>query len=207
MWFLNLSEKMFLIWLKNLTSLICSFLVLLLWIFPRIIETSKIMEEYEIIYSLKEALLLEERLYLDGRVFNLFIFNWRTIALQYCVGFCHTSKHESPIGIHMSPPSWTSLPSPTPSHPSSLLQSPALSSLRHAADAHRVSVLSMVVCVFPGYSVHCLPHAHTMSMICSLCLHLHCCPPSRFMSTSHLFHIYVLICDFCLSLSDLLHPI
>ena len=75
MWFLNLSEKMFLIWLKNLTSLICSFLVLLLWIFPRIIETSKIMEEYEIIYSLKEALLLEERLYLDGRVFNLFIFN------------------------------------------------------------------------------------------------------------------------------------
>ena len=22
---------------------------------------------------------------------NLFIFNWRTIALQYCVGFCHTS--------------------------------------------------------------------------------------------------------------------
>lgn len=75
MWFLNLSEKMFLIWLKNLTSLIHSFLVLLLWIFPRIIETSKIMEEYEIIYSLKEALLLEERLYLDGRVFNLFIFN------------------------------------------------------------------------------------------------------------------------------------
>ena len=75
MWFLNLSEKMFLIWLKNLTSLIRSFLVLLLWIFPRIIETSKIMEEYEIIYSLKEALLLEERLYLDGRVFNLFIFN------------------------------------------------------------------------------------------------------------------------------------
>ena len=75
MWFLNLSEKMFLIWLKNLTSLIHSFLVLLLWIFPRIIEISKIMEEYEIIYSLKEALLLEERLYLDGRVFNLFIFN------------------------------------------------------------------------------------------------------------------------------------
>ena len=23
--------------------------------------------------------------------FNLFIFNWRIIALQYCLGFCHTT--------------------------------------------------------------------------------------------------------------------
>ena len=23
---------------------------------------------------------------------NLFVFNWQIIALQYCVGFCHTSK-------------------------------------------------------------------------------------------------------------------
>ena len=22
---------------------------------------------------------------------NLFIFNWRVVALQYCVGFCHTA--------------------------------------------------------------------------------------------------------------------
>ena len=31
--------------------------------------------------------------------------------------------HESAIDIHMSPPSWTSLPLPTPSHPSRLSQS------------------------------------------------------------------------------------
>ena len=42
-------------------------------------------------------------------------------------------QHESAIGIHMSPPSWTSLPSPSTSHPSKLIQSPGLNSLRHTA--------------------------------------------------------------------------
>ena len=36
-------------------------------------------------------------------------------------------QHESVIGIHISPPSGTSLPLPTPSHPSGLLQSAGLS--------------------------------------------------------------------------------
>ena len=38
-------------------------------------------------------------------------------------------QHESAIGIHISPPSWTSLPPPTTSHPSILSQSTRLSSL------------------------------------------------------------------------------
>ena len=33
-------------------------------------------------------------------------------------------QHESDIGIHMSPPSWTSLTPPSPSQPSRLIQSP-----------------------------------------------------------------------------------
>ena len=49
---------------------------------------------------------------------KLFIINWRIIALQYCVGFCHTSTW---ISSDMSPPSWTSLPFPTPLHPTPCL--------------------------------------------------------------------------------------
>ena len=33
------------------------------------------------------------------------IFNWRIIAFQYCVGFCHISTWIS-HGLRMSPPSW-----------------------------------------------------------------------------------------------------
>ena len=57
-------------------------------------------------------------------IINLFIFTWRVTALQYCVGFCHTSKWI--IGIYMFPPSWTPLPAPAPSHPSWLSQSTRL---------------------------------------------------------------------------------
>ena len=45
---------------------------------------------------------------------NLLIFNRKIIALQYCVGFCHTltwSSHQSPPSWHhMSPPSWLLTP-------------------------------------------------------------------------------------------------
>ena len=50
-------------------------------------------------------------------------------------------KHESAIGIHMSPPFWTSLPSPSLPLPSRLVQSPCLSSLRHSANSHWLSIL------------------------------------------------------------------
>ena len=49
--------------------------------------------------------------------FFLFFFYWRITALQYCVVFCRTAtcvSHRS----NMFPPSWTSLPPPTPSHSS-----------------------------------------------------------------------------------------
>ena len=51
-----------------------------------------------------------------------FIFNWRIIALQYCIGLCHTTtwiSHE-----HVYVPSLSNLPPlPTPSQPSTLSQS------------------------------------------------------------------------------------
>ena len=51
-----------------------------------------------------------------------FIFNWRIIALQYCVGFCHISAWISHKYTYV-PPSWISLPSPTSSHAFMLSQS------------------------------------------------------------------------------------
>ena len=53
---------------------------------------------------------------------KFFIFNWRIIALQYCVGFCHTSTWISHRYTYV--PSWTPLPPPTPFHPSRLSQGP-----------------------------------------------------------------------------------
>ena len=75
---------------------------------------------------------------------SIAFFNWRIIALQNCVV---SAKHqyESAIGIHMSPPSWISFPSRSPSHPSRLLQSPGLSSLSHTANSHWLSNLHMVM--------------------------------------------------------------
>ena len=58
-----------------------------------------------------------------------------------------TCQHESATDIHMSPPSWTSIPSPTPSQPSRLSQSARLSSLSHPADFHWVSIPHMVMYV------------------------------------------------------------
>ena len=52
-----------------------------------------------------------------------FFFNCRITALQYCVGFCHTStwiSHKYMDQPHIYtyvPPSWSSLPSPTPFTP------------------------------------------------------------------------------------------
>ena len=57
-----------------------------------------------------------------SEVINLF-FNWR-ILLYRILLFSVKYQHESAIGVHMSPPSWTFLPSPSASHPSSWYRAP-----------------------------------------------------------------------------------
>ena len=66
-------------------------------------------------------------------------FNWRIIALQNFVVFCQTSTQISHRCTYIP-----SLPSPFPSHPSMLIQSPCLSFLSHVANSHCWSPLSEV---------------------------------------------------------------
>ena len=126
--------------------------------------------------------------------FLKFIFNWSLISLQYFIGFFHTS-HELAIGIHMSPPSRTSVPPPTPSYPSRLSQNTHLSSLSHTADFHWLSVLHMVVYMFHApLSIRPIFSSSLLcSQVCSLCLCLHCWPANKFISTIFLDSIYMCI--------------
>ena len=80
-----------------------------------------------------------------------FIFNWRIIAWQCCVGFCHTAawiSHRYPY----VPSPWAFLPPPTPSHLFRLSLSTRLSSLHHTANSHWLFILHMVMYMFPCHS-------------------------------------------------------
>ena len=55
------------------------------------------------------------------------------------------AQHESDLSIHISPLSWTSLPSPSPAQPSRLTQSPCLSFLSHAANFRWLSISHIVM--------------------------------------------------------------
>ena len=134
--------------------------------------------------------------------FNVFIFNWRIINLQYCVGFCHTSTWISHSYTYVL--SLLNLP-PTASYPSSCLRALGLSPLHHTADSHWLSIFHMVMSMFWCFS---LDSSHPLlsplcPQVCSLCLRLHCKQVHQY----HLsrFHIYALIYHICFSLSDLLH--
>ena len=54
-------------------------------------------------------------------------------------------RYESSIGMHISPPFWTSLPCPSPSHPSRLIQSPCLSFLNCTENSRWLPILHMVM--------------------------------------------------------------
>ena len=87
------------------------------------------------------------------------LFNLRIIALQNCVGFCHTStwiSHRYTYDSSLLNPS----PSPTPPHPSRLSPLwvvPDLSSLHHTAKFHWLCISHMVIYMFPCYSLNSGP--------------------------------------------------
>ena len=63
-------------------------------------------------------------------------------------------QHESATGIRMPPPSWTSFPPPSPSHPSRLSQSAEFELPCHIANSHLLSILRMVMYILPCYSLN-----------------------------------------------------
>ena len=89
-------------------------------------------------------------------------------------------QHESTTGIHISPPFWTSFPSPTSSHPSTLIQSPCLSFLSCTANSYWLSTLHMVI-KFPCY---CFLMSHPLlSSPLPISISLFCMSVSPFFSS------------------------
>ena len=83
----------------------------------------------------------------------LLIFNWIIIALQCCVGFCHTSTWISHRYKDVPSPREPHFPA-LPSHSSRLPQSTSLSSLSHIANFYWLSILHIIMYMFSCYSVH-----------------------------------------------------
>ena len=90
-------------------------------------------------------------------IFFLKKFYWKIIALQYCVGLCHTLIWISHRYIYI--PSLVNLPpTSTPSHPSRLSRSFGLSSLSHTVNSHWLSILHMVMYMSSCYPLHLSHH-------------------------------------------------
>ena len=107
----------------------------------------------------------------DVAFFLKFIPFWlkdNCFTILYCF-LSYTSRNQSccTLGTQMSSSSWTSLPPPTSSHPTRLLQSPSLSSLNHTVNSFWPSVLHMIVYMFPCYSAGIWTHSCWTSNSCS----------------------------------------
>ena len=118
-------------------------------------------------------------------------FNWRIIALQYCVDLCCISTCISQMYTYVP-----SLPSSTPSHPSqstgfelpvSSPKSPLAIYFAYG-NAHVSKLLSPFSS--PGLNSLC-------PQVCSLCLHLHCRP--EYTSKPLTSHFFVFLLTFLLS--------
>ena len=155
-------------------------------------------------------LLLNICVYIIPFVFIYLFFNWRIITLQYCDFFCHTSTWVSHRYTCVPFPSWTpfSPPSP-PTHPSRLSQSIGFGFL-----ASYITLPLAIYFIYGNVYVSMLfsqiipPPSPTVSkslFFMSVFPLLPCMKDGWY----HLsrFHIYALIYDVCLSLSDLLHSV
>ena len=118
------------------------------------------------------------------------IFNWRIIALQYCVSICQ-HQHESALDMHMAPSSWTFLLPPIPFHPPRLSQRLDFSFLRshranYLAFTHDNVYLSMLLFQFVPSSLSPSVSTSLFAMSASPC-----CSANTFISTNFLDSIYM----------------
>ena len=145
--------------------------------------------ETEIRPEFMKVRLLDQSLFFS--IFFKFTVNWRIIALQ-CVLVSAIQHGESAVSIHISTPSWTSLPShPTPPL---VVITDHWSELPVLHSNFPLAVLHMVVYMFQWYSLsssHPLLPLLFFPQVCSLLLHLCFCPESRFISTLFLDSIYM----------------
>ena len=117
-----------------------------------------------------------------------FIFNWRIIALQYYVGFCHTTTWISLKYTHV--PTLPNLP-PYPTSlgchrapfwaPCVIYQPPIIIYFTYSS-----VYISVLLCpFFPRYP------SSAIATVCVLCLHLYSWPANRFIGTIFLASIYM----------------
>ena len=126
----------------------------------------------------------------DGTLVGFF-FNGRIIALQYFVGLWHTSAWISHKWFITYVPSLLNnpLPSPTPSDSTRLSQNTELSFLHPTTHSHWLSILYVVMYMFPCCFLNSSPSPLPLPspLLCPqfsfLRLCLHCCPVDRFIST------------------------
>ena len=121
-------------------------------------------------FSLPKTILFSQELEKIVKQKQFFFLNWRIIALQCCVGFCHIA-----LWISQKYTCVPSLLNPS-SHPSRLSQSTRLSSLCYTATSPKLSTLQMVTYIFQCYSLNafCPLLTPRCPQVCPLCLHLHC---------------------------------
>ena len=94
-------------------------------------------------------------------------------------------QYEAATDAHL-PPILKPLPYPYPPHPFGCIRTPALSTLLHASNLHRSSILYMVIYMFQCYS---LKSSHPCFLaqsprVCSLHMCLSCCLKYRIISIS-----------------------
>ena len=136
--------------------------------------------------------------------YKFIYFNWRLIALQYCIGFA-IHRHESVTGVHVFP----ILNLPPHLIPQGHPSAPALSTLSHASNLDWQSISHMVIYMFQCSSLKSsypclLPQS---PKVCSLHLCLFCCLAYRVIVTIFLNSIYMHQYTVLVFFFDLLHSV